>query len=137
MKPFSIKNIFLAIIFVGIYFSAYANEHRNNFRLEKRHYRKGFYFDCWLHPKTYPRNYSTPETIDRPEPVEKAQPIPVDTPQQSIAPTSTDGNHIEFKSEDRNINIQRQENSPQINLNNNAPSIAPNPNINSAPVPNN
>ena len=125
-----------------------AHERRNNFRFEKRHYRKGFYFDCWLHPKTYPRTYSTPETIEHAEPVD--QPIEIVVPQIVDSSAKVEGtskasetpnsqstrsidttqpnNKIKIKSNNEQIN-ENQIQKVEIYPNNN-----PAPRINPAPV---
>jgi hypothetical protein len=55
MKSLSFKKFsILAVLFV-MSFSLMSFHPKNNFRIEKRHYRKGYYVDIWKHPKTYPQ----------------------------------------------------------------------------------
>ena len=130
---------------------------KNNFRIEKRHYRKGFYVDFWFHPKTYPQTTSSPEVaVDdgsdktgTPAPdINGSSPTQVTGGNENVpandnvkpvsqAPQEAGGTGVD-NSGDRNIQINHaQINAPTRSVNRPAGNvIAPKPK-DIAPVPNN
>ncbi len=142
MKQFHIKNqgTLLSVLVLTASFSLMSfTTHRDNFRLEKRHYRKGFYFDCWVHPKTYPRNSSVtlasaPEVPTQPAPKQSKDSIsstPESFDREQSAPVSAPSNIPVNVPVDVPVNVNRNV-DPQINIiNNNTPVLN---NVSPAPV---
>jgi hypothetical protein len=127
----------ISILLLLLSFSLMSFHPKNNFRIEKRHYRKGFYVDFWFHPKTYSQTTSAPDvavqsgsekvetpapTTDTPAPTGKTEATPIiNAPDQQINVPST-GNDKGGRTQQINIDY-----TPNNNANNNnpPPSAAP------------
>lgn len=49
------KGRFFSTLIILLSFSLMSFHPKKNFRIEKRHYRKGYYVDIWSHPHTQPQ----------------------------------------------------------------------------------